>query len=164
MPRNLTLVRHAKSSWDDTGLQDFERPLNKRGHKNAPMMGKRLAACGFQVDTIISSPAVRALTTASMLATEISFDPDKILRNHSMYAAGLGTLLEVVTSIDDRYRHAMLVGHNPGFTLLCNHLCGDRIDNMPTCSIARLEFDTDTWKAVARQKGRMTDFDYPRKE
>lgn len=164
MPRNLTLVRHAKSSWDDTSLQDFERPLNKRGFENAPMMGKRLVAGDCKVDTIISSPARRAVTTAGMIAAEIGFDNNKILQNPSMYAAGLNTLVEVITGIDDDFQHAMLVGHNPGFTQLCNYLCEARIDNMPTCGIARIEFDADTWKTVSRQSGYLADFDYPRKK
>lgn len=164
MPRNLTLIRHAKSSWDDADLQDFERPLNKRGLENAPMMGKRLAADDCKADIIISSPAKRAVTTARMIAAEIGFDKNGILQNPLMYAAGLSTLVEVITGIDDRFQHAMLVGHNPGFTQLYNALCTARIDNLPTCGIARIEFDTDTWKAVSRQKSHLAGFDYPRKK
>ncbi|MDE0250203.1 MAG: histidine phosphatase family protein, partial [Gammaproteobacteria bacterium] len=95
MPRSLTLVRHAKSSWADAGLTDFERPLNRRGLRDAPMMGQRLARAGYQADAIISSPAVRAATTADLIAEEIGFHRSLILRKHSVYAAGLATLLEV---------------------------------------------------------------------
>ena len=162
MPRNLTLVRHAKSGWDDPGLTDFERPLTQRGLRNAPMMGQRLANTGCQVDIIISSPAVRAATTADMIAEEIGFDRNLILRKHSMYVAGLATLLEVIMQIDDCHRHAMLVGHNPGITQLCNHTCAASIDNMPTCGIACIEFDTQRWEDTVRKKGRLVEFDYPK--
>lgn len=163
MAKHLTLIRHAKSSWDDSGLQDFERPLNGRGLKNAPMMGKRLAAAGYTFDTIISSPAVRAITTAKLIAAEIGFDENSILQIHSLYAAGLGTLVDVVREIDNRFQDAILVGHNPGFTQLCRYLSQTRILNMPTCCIARIEFDAQSWETAAIQKGHLANFDYPRK-
>ena len=162
MPRSLTLVRHAKSSWADAGLTDFERPLNRRGLSNAPMMGQRLARAGYRADAIISSPAVRAATTADLIAEEIGFHRSRILRKHSVYASGLATLLEVLTQIDNAHQHAMLVGHNPGVTQLCNHLCAGDLDNMPTCSIACIEFDAQSWEDAVREKGHLAAFDYPK--
>lgn len=161
--RSLTLIRHAKSSWDHPELQDFDRPLNPRGLRNAPMMGKRLAAAGYRADTIISSPARRALMTAESIAAEIGFDPDNIVQNPLVYGAGPGALTEVLTGISERFRHAVLVGHNPGITHLCNFLCDSRIDSLPTCSIARIEFGDLAWEDVPRQKGHLIEFDYPRK-
>lgn len=162
--RSLTLIRHAKSSWDHPGLQDFDRPLNPRGLKNAPMMGQRLAAVNYRADTIISSPARRAITTAESIAVEIGFDPDHIVQNPLVYGAGLGALTEVVAGISNRIRHAVLVGHNPGITQLCNFLGDSRIDSLPTCGIARMEFDARGWEDVPRQKGRLAGFDYPKKK
>ena len=162
--RTLTLVRHAKSSWDHPELQDFDRPLNRRGLQNAPMMGQRLAAANYRADMIISSPARRAITTAESIAAQIGFDPDSIVQNPLVYAASLGALTEVVTGIDNRALHAVLVGHNPGITLLCNFLGDSRIDNLPTCGIARMEFDARSWEDVPRKKGHLVEFDYPKKK
>lgn len=162
--RSLTLIRHAKSSWDHPELQDFDRPLNRRGLKNAPMMGQRLAAANYRADMIISSPAKRAITTAESIAVEIGFDPDDIVQNHLVYGASPGALTEVVTGIDNRARHAVLVGHNPGITLLCNLLGDSRIDNLPTCGIARIEFDAPSWEDIPHEKGHLVEFDYPKKK
>ena len=126
------------------------------------MMGQRLARAGYQADAIISSPAVRASTTADLIAGEIGFHRSRILRKHSVYAAGLATLLEVITQIDNAHQHALLVGHNPGVTQLCNHLCAAGIDNLPTCSIAQIEFDAQSWEDAVREKGRLAAFDYPK--
>ena len=162
--RSLTLIRHAKSSWDHPELRDFDRPLNPRGLQNAPMMGKRLAAMDYRADTIISSPARRAIMTAENIAAEIGFDPGRIVQNSLVYGASPGALTEVITGISDRFRHAVLVGHNPGITHLCNSLCTSRIDSLPTCGIARIEFDVQNWEEVPGQEGRLVKFDYPKKK
>ena len=143
MRRKLTLVRHAKSSWTETGLTDIDRPLNDRGLKNAPEMSKRLAKVNFTVDTIISSPAVRAITTAKIIAEEIGFDVKQIIQNEHIYDASVNVLLDLVRSLDAHVNKAMLVGHNPSFTVLCNYLINVRIDNMPTCSIAQIQFNVN---------------------
>ena len=163
MSLTLTLVRHAKSSWDHVGLQDFDRPLNERGLRNTPEMGKRLVKRGYKPDVIISSPAKRAITTAEIIAAEIGFDKDHILQEPAIYAAGLSALVDIVTRIDDEYQSTMLVGHNPGFTELCNYLCAARIDNVPTCGIVRIKFRTNAWNTIAKHDGEMIDFDYPKK-
>ena len=164
MSYNLLLVRHAKSSWDNTDLQDFDRPLNKRGLKNAPEMGKRLLIKGLKINLIYSSPALRALTTAELIAKEISYESSKIICIPEIYEAGLSTLFNVVKSIDENCQSAMLVGHNPGFTYLCNYLCNAQIDNMPTCSMAHIEFPVESWKEIAKHEGKLVDYDYPKKK
>ena len=163
MGRTLILVRHAKSSWKHEGLSDFERPLNNRGLKNAPEMGKRLVDINFAVDTIISSPALRAITTAELIAKELDFNIQKIEQNAQIYEASLTTLIDLVSGLDNNYHRVMLVGHNPGFTVLCNYLSDARIDNMPTCSIAKVHFDTDRWDSISEHAGSLIDFDYPKK-
>ena len=164
MPRKLILIRHAKSSWDDSSLNDFDRPLNKRGFENSPMMGQRLANNNFNADTIISSPAVRAIITVELIANEIGFDKNKIQQVPAIYEAGLDTLVNIVTGIDDNYQDVILVGHNPGFTWLCNYLCNAQLDNMPTCSMAQIKFEVDSWKDVSKHVGELIDFDYPKKK
>ena len=162
MERFLILVRHAKSSWDDAGLQDFDRPLNKRGLKNAPEMGKRFANRNLDVDAIISSPANRAITTAELIANEISFDKKDIIQNSEIYEADLSTLVNVVTGIDDKFNHVILVGHNPSFTYLCNYLSDAQLANMPTCSMAHIKFKVETWNDITKHSGELIEFDFPK--
>ena len=162
MSRTLILIRHAKSSWDQVGLQDFDRPLNKRGLKNAPDMGQRLKKKGFRTDIIISSPANRAFTTASLIADQINYDRNKIIQQDVMYDASLKTLIKLITTLDDNSYRVMLVGHNPGFTHLCNYLSNAQLDNLPTCGIAEIKFNVDTWNNIAEHSGELINFDFPK--
>ena len=163
MQRVLTLVRHAKSSWNNADLSDFDRPLNSRGLKTAPKMGKRLVDNGYEVDAIISSPAMRAITTAEIIAKEIGFSEQKIQQNQEIYDASINTLIGLVTSLESSSKRVMLVGHNPGFTILCNYLSNARIDNMPTCAIAQIQFDVGSWESITEHSGELIDFNYPKK-
>ncbi len=163
MTKQLTLMRHAKSSWDDASLSDFDRPLNARGFKNAPEMGERLAETDFLPDIIITSPAIRAKTTAELIAEQIKFNKNQILQEPAIYEAGIQSLVNVVAGIDDEHQHAMLVGHNPGFTYVCNYLSDASIDNIPTCGIVHIEFDVSTWQNIDESSGKLIDFDYPKK-
>lgn len=161
--RTLTLIRHAKSSWKDSKLDDFDRPLNKRGKDNAPMMGRLLNEAGVRFDLITTSPALRALTTARLIARELGYPETRLLRNPRLYGASASRLLEIVHGLPDDQHEVALVAHNPGLTELCNYLCGERIDNLPTCAVAAIRFDIDAWAAVYRDTGQLVRYEYPRK-
>jgi phosphohistidine phosphatase len=163
MQRVLTLVRHAKSSWDQVGLNDYDRALNDRGLKDAPEMGRRLTDADYEVDTIIASPAIRAITTAEIIANEIGFSDQKIVQDAKIYNANVDVLIDLVVSFNGNLNRVMLVGHNPGFTVLCNYLSNARVDNMPTCSIAQIQFDAESWDSIIEHSGELIDFDYPKK-
>ncbi|MEM7400425.1 MAG: histidine phosphatase family protein [Pseudomonadota bacterium] len=163
MQRILTLVRHAKSSWNNSDLNDFERPLNSRGLKNAPEMGKRLADVDFKVDLIISSPAARAITTAELISSELGYNFKRINHNESIYEANLNTLLHLVSSLNDNIHRVLMVGHNPGLTSLCNYLSNAKIENMPTCSITQIQFSVNSWQSINEHSGELLDYDYPKK-
>jgi len=159
----LTLIRHAKSSWDNPALDDFDRPLNKRGKKSAPLMGKIIRKRGLVFDQIVSSPAVRAITTARLIAKKLAYREQAIQQREELYGASGDELLECVNALDDEYQKIALVAHNPGLTDLCNQLTGESIANLPTCAIAVIEFDLDDWRAVDRDTGRLALYEYPRK-
>lgn len=159
----LALIRHAKSSWSDATLADFERPLNKRGLKNAPMMGKLIHRLGISLDEVVSSPALRAITTARLIAAELNYPEKRIRLLDELYLADLDDLLQCAHSLDSKYKHVALVGHNPGFTDFCNYLSGENIANLPTCAVALIEFDLDDWRAVHRDSGKLARFEYPKK-
>jgi phosphohistidine phosphatase len=162
MAKRLLLIRHAKSDWGNPSLKDFDRPLNKRGHANAPEMAQRLAKQQIFPDQIVSSPALRALTTANYFAKEWGIKPPDIKTNQDIYEAGVRTLLGVVNQLDDQKDIIALFGHNPGFTDFANYLSNLDIDNMPTCSVVMLEFPFDEWKMVSNGTAKVLLFDYPK--
>ena len=160
--KHLTLIRHAKSSWSQPELDDFDRPLNRRGERDAPAMGKRLAAIEPHPERFVSSPAARARRTAEVIANEIQpgVAPELLQR---LYLASPGQLLAVVHDLDDALRHVALVSHNPGTTEFANALADVHIDNVPTCGIVRLELAVDHWRDAAFGCARLLDFDFPKK-
>lgn len=165
MPKKkiLFLVRHAKSSWDEPGLDDKDRPLNRRGKEEAPRMGKHLTGYKIQPEFITSSPAMRALKTAEKIAKELGFKKSDVLVDERIYTFDGGDLAEVVKELDDKYDTVMLVGHNPAITAFANELTGADIDNIPTCGVALIEFDARKWKDAAKGGGSLVEFDYPKK-
>ncbi|MEH0155506.1 histidine phosphatase family protein [Limibacter armeniacum] len=158
--KTLYLVRHAKSSWDHPELSDFDRPLNKRGLKAAPLMGKVLHEKGVIPQQVISSSAKRAKETAITIVKEIGLNPDNIIYADKIYEASTNTLLTLIKSCDDKVTSLMLFGHNPTFTDLANVLTDEYIDNIPTAGIVGISFDTDHWKEA--KKGKLLFFDFPK--
>lgn len=161
--KTLFLVRHAKSSWKDPGLADQDRPLNKRGKRDASEMAGRVARRPNQPELIVASPALRAVTTAEVMAVELGLEPSTIARNDQIYDAGPAQLLDVIRSFDDRFARVMVVGHNPGLTEAVNLLAGSAIENLPTCGVVVLRFDTQSWADVRSQSAELLDLDYPKK-
>ena len=159
----LTIIRHAKSSWKQPGVEDFARPLNGRGKRDAAAMGQRLAAAGFQPDLIVSSPAKRARSTATRLSKEIGYPKAAIVFEEGIYHATSDRLLQIVRKLDDSLEHVALVGHNPGFSALSGLLSRDYTGDMPTCSVVRLHLAVNSWQEVSRKCGRLLDFDYPKR-
>jgi len=162
MSKTLYLVRHAKSSWSDSSLTDRERPLNKRGKRTAPDMGRRLAQEGHQPDLVISSPARRAFSTAKIIARALSYDESEIIINESLYFSGEGSMVKMLKGLDDRYQSAMIVGHNPAMTGLLNLLCDAGVYNMPTCAIAIVDFDAASWSEIGDMNGHLLGYDFPK--
>ena len=161
--KTLFLVRHAKSSWENPGLPDNERPLNKRGEKDAPRMGKRLTSRGVNPDILISSPALRAYSTAVKIAAEIGYPKDDIQTKAKLYFEGTEGLLDVICALIPRVDTAMLFGHNPTMTVSVNALAKTTIGNVPTCGIAEIQFDVESWEDVGKGLGKMQLFDYPKR-
>jgi len=161
--RELFIMRHAKSSWDDPSLADFDRPLNQRGKSDAPLMGKHLAKMGVKPDLIIASPAKRAKKTAKIVAEEIGYNPEQILYRETIYEASPQSLLYMVCQLPEDAKRVMIVGHNPGLTQLANILGDIMIDNLPTAGIVGIVFDTSKWEEACRMKGQTVLFDYPKK-
>jgi phosphohistidine phosphatase len=162
--KELLLVRHAKSSWADPYLDDHDRPLNDRGLRNAPEMGKRLQEWSIRPDVWISSTALRAITTAEILAEQVGFREDQIQRTKDLYHASATELQEIISELDDRIRSVVLFGHNPGMTSLVANLYGLPIDNLPTSGVVHIQFEDDTWSAVSSTPPARAYFDFPKNE
>jgi len=145
--KTLYLVRHAKSSWDDPALADKERPLDARGKRDAPKVGKRLAKAGAKPDLILSSPAQRALTTARIIARELDYKRKKIVVDDRLYAAEADVVLDVIQRLGKDAECVMLFGHNPELTELAHRLWS-KITRMPTCAVAEFTFDVNSWSRI----------------
>ncbi|MCP4541894.1 MAG: histidine phosphatase family protein [Chloroflexi bacterium] len=161
--KTLILIRHAKSSWKNAYLVDIDRPLNKRGKRDAPVMGKRLAEWESTPDLMISSPATRALTTAEIIAHEIEYTLEDIVVDERIYGADVADWFQIIHDLDDGWDCVMCFGHNPGITDLFNQISSYYVNNVPTCGILKLVFDVETWKDVGRVEPMDVHYDYPKK-
>jgi phosphohistidine phosphatase len=151
--RTLYLLRHAKSSWKDASLKDFDRPLKKRGREAAKSIGEVLKAEKIEDFLVITSTAVRARETTT-IALKKYHAKVEVRFNQRIYEASPGTLLNIVHEIEDDRPVAMLVGHNPGFEMLLGFLTG-QIHAMPTAALAKISFQTDSWKEVKADGGEL---------
>jgi phosphohistidine phosphatase len=162
--KTVFLVRHAKSSWKDGSLKDFDRPLNKRGKRDAPFMGKKLKERKVMPDLILSSPAKRAKKTATSIAAEIGYPRKKIRYDDRLYHSGARALLEIVRSQDDGQGTIMLFGHNPDLGDLAEMLLGKGpVNTIPTTGVYGIRFAVSSWKNVREGKGEPFFFDYPKR-
>lgn len=162
--KTLTLVRHAKSSWKDRGLTDRERPLNKRGKRDAPVMGRRAVKADIRPSLIISSPAVRAWATAKAFAKELGYPIEFLQREDGLYLASLDNLLDAVATQDPGFNNLMLFAHNPGLTDFANYLVPGLTNNLPTAGIVSVNLECDDWMLYDRPKTALVVYDYPKKQ
>ncbi len=160
--KTLILVRHAKSSWDDISQNDFVRPLNEKGHQDAPMMAKRLLKHNIKIAALITSPAKRALSTCKYFAETFEIKKKKILQDKRLYLADYKIFFNVVNDIDDDFDAVALFSHNSGITNFANLLSKTKIDNMPTCGIFAVESDIKHWADFCESANRFLFFDYPK--
>lgn len=159
--KTLVLVRHAKSAWGDPALADHDRPLNERGRRDAPEMGRRLRERGTAPDVILSSTAVRARTTAEALAAALGVDRAALVLDERLYGSTPETILDVVAGLDDELTTAMVVAHDPGVSDLAYRLSGE-IEHMPTCAVAEFRFAAWSWSALAEAEPIDARLDTPR--
>lgn len=160
--KHLILVRHAKSSWKDSGVEDHDRTLARRGERDAPFMAKIFRDKKMNVDLMISSTAIRALSTAQEFAQRLDYKKEKIQKASELYLAELEELVDFVRNLDDENKTVMMFGHNPGFTWLANALTNDSIENIPTCGIVAIDFRVSSWKEISSGSGTIRFFEYPK--
>jgi phosphohistidine phosphatase len=157
--KRLVIIRHAKSSWANALVEDFDRPLNERGKKDAPLMAKRLKEKKVLPDLMITSPAKRALSTAKKFAKVFDVDKSSIKKEPKLYHASENILLKTAKDINEKLNTVFLVGHNPGLTEFVNITSNLEIDNIPTTGVVVLEISQ--WSKFGKEKAKAVYFDYP---
>lgn len=152
--KTLYMVRHAKSTWNFQQLDDFSRPLGKRGRKNVRAMGKRLAREVMKPDLIVTSSASRAFYTSLFLADAWGYKEDRIQLEPALYHANDDEIIEIIKEYGHEHSRLAIFGHNPGFTNAANSLQSLWIDNLPTCSVLGISFDIKDWDEIESVKGK----------
>lgn len=160
--RKLTLVRHAKSSWGDSALRDIERPLNKRGLRDAPRMAAWLASRIDRPDLVLSSPARRAHATADVMAQAFGIAPADIRIEEWIYYRGASDWLTGLQSLSDDIQSVLLVGHNPTISDLASHLVGSGSMFFPTCAVCTLTLPAESWALVGDAPAELIHFGSPK--
>lgn len=158
----LYITRHAKSSWDDPGQHDHDRPLNERGRRDAPVMADRFQRRGEPVDLLVSSTAARAMATARMFADALGIDHRAIRTEPDLYLADPGTLMRCIIALPNDQRRVMLFGHNPGLTDLVYELANTDLGELPTCATVRIDLNAERWDDVGSGSGSMAWYDTPK--
>lgn len=161
--KNLFLIRHAKSSWDNPHLSDFDRPLNERGKRDAPFMSQILKKNNIKPNVIYSSGANRAISTALIIAKGLDYNEENIIIDKNIYESSLADLLEIIHKIPVEIKTAILVGHNPGINILSDYVSDKTIDNIPTCGVVGIEFKQKKWEDIKQKSGKQFFFEYPKK-
>jgi phosphohistidine phosphatase len=159
--KKLILLRHAKSSWKDVSINDFDRPLNKRGNRDVSTMADTFLNRNIKLDLIISSSAKRTVDTAKVFAETLGFGSNILIKDE-LYEASSYEILKCINQIDNIYNNVLIVCHNPGITNLSNYLSDFMIDNIPTTGIVGLSFENN-WKEIKGKSGSFLFFDYPKK-
>jgi phosphohistidine phosphatase len=162
MAKRLFLIRHGKAHDGLSGSSDFTRTLRESGKADSYNMAVRLAKKGIVPEQVISSPALRALSTAIRFSEVWGFPTANIRTDLSIYEAQLKTLLAISNKLDNVFKSAAIFGHNPGITDFANYLTDDSIANMPTSSVVVIDFPFDDWKYLSYQTGNILLFDYPK--
>lgn len=164
MKKKLLLVRHAKSDWADANLSDFNRPLNARGVQASIEMAQRIAVQKLIPHKIVSSPALRAISTCEIMVQTWNKKTEEIQHRSEIYEANFSNLLKIVNEFDDADDYVALFGHNNGITDFAVYLTDADIFNIPTCGVVLIEFPFDSWKLVSKNTGDVLMYDYPKRD
>ncbi len=160
--KTLLLIRHAKSSWDNLSLSDFERPLNGRGKADAPEMAKRIKEKKIKIDLFVSSPAKRAKKTAKIFMEVYDADKKNLLLIPSLYEASVQNFYNAIDLIDDKYDTIAVFSHNPGITEFANSLTEYQVDNIPTCGAFAVSIKIKKWSEFKNADKELLFLDFPK--
>ena len=163
MPKTLTLIRHAKSSWDNTNLSDFERPLNSRGKHDAPKMGQLIKHELPSIDYVLCSTSQRTRETFALLNQALNIGVSQISFKNALYHPSPRIMMDLISGLPENVKHVALVSHNPATTEFANQLQEERyFDNVPTCGVIHIEFDVSSWKDLSTANGKLVEALFPK--
>lgn len=163
--RSVLFIRHAKSSWDNASVRDFDRPLNERGKKDAPEMARRLLDREVPIDSFISSPAKRAIRTAGVFAEAYGLSLGSVLENPILYLPSPDVFYDVIEETSNEFHHLAVCSHNPAITYIVNQLTDKiRVDNVPTCGIFAIKTNVSNWQDFRKGQNEFWFFDYPKNQ
>ena len=161
--KRLILLRHAKSSWEDEALADFDRPLNKRGERDAPLMGLRLKARRERPSLILTSPAKRTRRTALLIARALEYPPEFLQPERALYLADAQEITAIIKAQPPQFSTLLVVGHNPGLTEFANRLLPSlALDNLPTAGVVAVDLPLERWDQLDAVPGTLAYYDYPK--
>ncbi len=160
--RTVTLIRHAKSSWEDSSLQDLIRPLSSRGIENTTLLGNYIFVKKFTLDKILCSPATRAIHTAINLGDWIGYPHKNIKISKVLYYGKVGNVVKTLQQQNDKYNHICMVGHEPLLSELAEYLCGSAPEKFVTCGMLTIQFDVLLWEDINKCSGKMESFITPK--
>lgn len=160
--KKLLIIRHAKSSWEDFTVADFDRPLNDRGKRDAPMMAERIASRKISPDFVLTSPAKRARKTADLFVRTLNIPAENIVEVPTLYEAGVPAFYEAVASCPVSASTILLFSHNPGITAFVNDLSAIKVDDMPTCAVFAVSCNITDWSDFRTAPKDYLFFDYPK--
>ncbi len=161
--KNLIVIRHAKSSWDNPELEDHERPLNKRGNEDSLLMANVLKQYNLHIDKIFCSTAQRAKSTIEILTRELGIENNRIEYINELYNGSRRDILNFLKKLEDKPSSVAIVGHNPGLTDLVHFLLYDFDHELPTCSVVNINLDIEKWSELKSGLGTLVFFEYPKK-
>lgn len=163
--KTLIAMRHAKSDWADSSLSDFDRPLNPRGNKDAPEMGRRLNKHDLKPDMVLHSAALRTTQTAEHIAGIFKMKPSSVVPSKKLYLADPEALLHSLQETpSETVNTLMIIGHNPGISTFCERLTNDDVGDMVTASTAIISFEIEDWDCVTWGLGKLLNYDYPKRD
>ena len=160
--KTLVLVRHAKSDWSDISISDFDRPLNEKGLNEAPLMAELLSSKGLKPNIMISSPALRAITTAGFFADAFNFSKDDIVLEQEIYSKGAMEVIDIISNIQSSNSTAFVFGHNPYITTIASYLTSIQFDEVPTCGVVCIDFVMKDWVNIPKKIGKLRFYDFPK--
>jgi phosphohistidine phosphatase len=158
----LTLIRHAKSSWEQADIDDMVRPLNPRGKESTILLGNWFRLQKIRPDAFITSPACRALHTAINLASWINFNKSRLDIDQTIYFGGTKAMAEKIAGLDDSIQEVFMVGHEPYLSELVTRFTGDELEKFPTCAAYRICWDLDSWEQISQHSGSKHTFITPK--
>jgi phosphohistidine phosphatase len=162
--KTLYLTRHAKSDRDNEILADIDRPLNARGYSDAHTMSLMMKQKGLTPDLIITSPAIRAISTALIFSMNFNINPSEIIINRNLYETSVKHYNDIITKTDNQYKHIMIFAHNPTISSFANSLTNSFTGDMPTCGIIGVKFNCKDWEHFTDTTGELVFYDFPRNQ